>query len=108
MHFWDPQRWPYPWLDEVDVLRRRYVPGDLDPAGPYPDAVVFVEAGGGGGDPLAEVSWVEELAGARPAVAGIVAHAALERGADVLPAVRALAARPLVKGIRRNVQDEVD
>ena len=107
MHFWDPDRWHYPWLDEVAPLRRRYIPADVDPAGPYPDAVVFVEAGGGGGDPFAEVAWGEQLAGP-PAVAGIVAHAPLELGADVGPAVRRLAARPLVKGVRRNLQDEAD
>jgi len=108
MHFWDPDRWHYPWLDDVVPLRRRYLPGDLDPTGPYPDAVVFVEAGGGAGDAFAEVGWVEELAAGRPSVAGIVAHAPLELGADALPAVRRLAARPLVKGVRRNLQDEAD
>ena len=107
MHFWDPDRWHYPWLDGGSPLGRRYVPADVDSAGPVPDAVVFVEASGGGGDPFAEVEWVEGLAGP-PAVAGIVAHAPLETGTDVEPALRRLAARPLVKGVRRNLQDEAD
>ncbi|WP_027346585.1 amidohydrolase family protein [Hamadaea tsunoensis] len=107
MHFWDPARWHYPWLDDVVPLRRRFVPADLDPSGPLPDAVVFVEAGGGNGDPFAEVSWAEQLAGP-PVVAGIVAQVALELGAAARPAVRRLADRPLVKGVRRNLQDEAD
>ena len=64
-----------------------------------------MEAGGGGGDPFAEVAWVEQLAGP-PAVAGIVAHVPLELGTEAGPALRRLAARPLVKGVRRNIQDE--
>ena len=106
MHLWDPDRWDYPWLDEVPSLRRPYLPADVEV--PSPDAVVFVEAGGGGGDPLAEVAWVEELAAGWPALAGIVAHAPLERGADADTHVARLAARPLVKGVRRNLQDEAD
>ena len=108
VHFWNPDRWDYPWLDEFPTLRRPFLPSDLDTGGPTPDAVVFVEAGGGGGDPLAEVAWVEELATCRPGVAGIVAHAPLELGAEVAPFVRRLADRSLVKGIRRNVQDEAE
>jgi L-fuconolactonase len=108
VHFWNPDRWDYPWLDELPTLRRPFLPSDLDPDGPSPDAVIFVEASGGGGDPLVEVAWVEELATSRLAVAGIVAHAPLELGAEVAPILGRLADRPLVKGIRRNLQDEAD
>lgn len=108
MHFWNPDRWAYPWLDEVPSLRRPYLPTDLSTEGPYPDAVVFVEAGGGAGDGLAEVAWVEELAAEWPALAGIVAHAPLERGLDASSGVTRLAASELVKGIRRNLQGEDD
>ena len=42
VHFWDPDRWDYPWLDEVPPLRRPYLPADLLVDGPNPDGVVFV------------------------------------------------------------------
>ncbi len=108
VHFWDPDRWDYPWLDEVPALRRPYLPADLLADGPNPDGVVVVEAGGGSGDPLAEVAWVEDLATRWPAIVGVVAHAPLEQGADIAPLLQRLSERPLVKGIRRNLQDERD
>ncbi len=39
---------------------------------------------------------------------GIIAHAALERGESVRTDLAQLAANPLVKGIRRNLQGEAD
>lgn len=108
VHFWDPDRWDYPWLDDLPVIRRPFLPGDLFAGGRQPDAVVFVEAGGGNGDALAEVAWVEELADRWPAIVGVVAHAPLERADDAAHLLRRLAQRPLVKGVRRNLQDEAD
>ncbi|HLY53349.1 MAG TPA: hypothetical protein VKQ31_10100, partial [Steroidobacteraceae bacterium] len=31
-HFWDPSRRTYPWMgDELDAIRRRFGPDDLEP-----------------------------------------------------------------------------
>jgi L-fuconolactonase len=61
--------------------------------------VVFVEADCSGGD---EIGWVSALDD--PRIAGIVAHAPLERGPDVA----ALAAGERVVGVRRLLQGEPD
>jgi L-fuconolactonase len=98
VHFWNPDRWAYPWLDEVPALRRAYLPTDFATDAGALDGVIFVEAGGGGGDPLAEVGWVEDLASRWPALLAIVAHAPLESGAGAALHLRKLAGRPLVKG----------
>jgi L-fuconolactonase len=106
LHLWDPAEGSYPWLADLPMLRRAYGPTDFDPGGRELDAVVFVEAGRGAGDPLAEVTRVEEIAAGWPLLAGIVAHAPLEAGPRVAPLLDRLAEHSLVKGIRRNLQDE--
>lgn len=113
VHFWDPARLDYPWLAEVPPLRRAFLPEDLD-AGPYRfarqtyrlAAAVFVEAGGQGPAPTAEVDWIDELAQRWPLLRAIVAYAPLECGGDAAETVAALARHRLVTGVRRNVQDE--
>jgi L-fuconolactonase len=83
VHFWDPARFEYDWL--TGDLRRRFMPAD------YGDGeLIFVEADCR--DP-GEVEWAESL----DAAAGIVAF---------MDDVDALAKRPLVKGVRRVLQDE--
>jgi L-fuconolactonase len=110
LHVWDPGRLDYPWLGDVPALNRRFGPADLDLAGLGPDVrfagAVFVEAGRRDDLALAEVEWVEELAEQWPRLLGVVAHAPLERGADVDADLRALARQQRVRGVRRNFQDE--
>jgi L-fuconolactonase len=110
LHVWDPDRLDYPWLGDVPALDRRFGPADLDLAGLGPDltfaGAVFVEAGRRDGQALAEVEWVEGLATQWPHLLGVVAHASLERVADVDGELRALIKHPLVRGVRRNIQDE--
>jgi L-fuconolactonase len=108
VHFWDPAVQPYPWLDDIPALRGRRTPAEFRAAaGPVAVAkIVFVQCGAA--DALAEVAWIERLAGEEPRVAGIVAHAPLEQGEAAAPWLERLAARPLVKGVRRLLQDESD
>jgi len=104
LHLWDPDRLDYPWLAEVPPLLRAFGPEDLDPGGYQLTAAVFVEAGCR--DPIAEVEWVEEIAGRWPTLAAAVAYAPLERGAEVASRLAVLAKHHLVRGVRRNTQDE--
>ncbi len=67
---------------------------------------IFVESGCESAQGLAEVDWVSGLAKADPRLKGIVAHAPLEKGEGVRAELGALARRPLVKGVRRLLQDE--
>ena len=108
VHFWDPARLPYLWLAGVPALNRRHALEEFRAAcGPVAVAkMVFVQCGCA--DAEAEVRWVASLAQIDPRIRGIVAHAPLEKGAAVEPALAWLAAQPLVKGVRRLLQDERD
>jgi L-fuconolactonase len=81
IHFWDPGVLDYPWLP--DALRAPHLE--------FSGRAVVVEANARGD----ELSWLEGLA-----PEAIVAHAPLEDQPDL----EALAARPLVKGVRRLLQ----
>lgn len=109
VHFWDPRRLNYSWLGSVPTLNRSFQPADLTAASPVqPEAIVFVEAGRDPTQNVDEVRWIEELAARDPRVRGIVAHANLERGSTVLAELSALTKHPLVRGVRRLLQDESD
>ena len=103
VHFWDTGHLRYPWLEGSGLLNRPYLPRDYEEAiGPVAvERVVFVEAACAGGQEMAEVDWVSALAKQEGRIQGIVANAPVEKGDGVLPALEALAANPLVKGIRR-------
>jgi L-fuconolactonase len=106
VHFWDPDLLHYAWLDGLLALRRRFIPGALDYGRHDVTALVFVEANRRSGEALAEVEWVAGLAAAHPEIAAIVAHAPLELGDGARGALEALAAWPLVTGVRRLLQGE--
>lgn len=110
VHFWDPSRLEYPWLASVESLRRAFLPADLDQArgDVHLDAMVFVECDAAAAAAAAEVDFVEELAEDEPRIQAIVAHAPLELGDAVRPVLSGLRDRPLVKGVRRLLQDEPD
>jgi len=101
-HVWRPSALPYPWLDDVPALRRDVAPSDIDDAGGRIREWVFVEADADPRAAIDEVAWVSALDW--PGLRAIVAHAdlvddALERHLD------ALAAFPLVRGVRHPLQD---
>ena len=108
VHFWDPQNLDYPWLATVSALRRAYLPQEYanDSAGANVSKMIFVECGCNPKQTIEEVQWVSKLALSEQRLRGIVAGAALERGLDVDDELAALAQFPLVKGVRRNFEDE--
>jgi L-fuconolactonase len=110
VHFWDAQRLAYPWLAGVAALNRPFLPGDYAAAARPAAAgkLIFVESGCAAAAALEEVTWVSELAEREPRLRGIVAQAAVERGARVGDELALLAKNPLVKGVRRILQDETD
>ena len=104
VHFWNPHHLTYRWIEGNATLSRAYLPADYAAASqPSVVGIVFVEAGCASDENLREVEWVETL---DAPLMGIVAHAALENEAGREAALETLAARPLVKGVRRNYQDE--
>jgi len=110
VHFWDPARLPYPWLAGVPSLNRAFLPSDYAAQAllPHVAGLVFVECGCDPASSLEEARWVASLAAAEPRLHGIVARAAVERGAAVLEELTALSEIPLVVGIRRNLESEAD
>jgi predicted TIM-barrel fold metal-dependent hydrolase len=110
VHLWDPAQFRYPWLDELPALNRSFKPADFRAASSSADVskFIFVECGREPAQSLAEVDWVSNLAKDEPRLKGIVAHASLEGGEEARPELEILASRPLVKGVRRNLQSEPD
>ena len=110
VHFWDIARLRYPWLEHSALLNRPYLPRDYDEAvGPVNvEKIVVVEAACAEEQTRAEVDWVTALAKDEPRIQGIVANVPLEQGEAVLPRLEALAANPLVKGIRRFFSTQTD
>jgi len=110
VHLWDPERLRYPWLAGVPALNRSHRVEDYRRAcGQVAVAkFVFVQCECDAAQSQAEADWVTELAATEPRLGGIVAQAALESGLAVEPALARLAANPLVKGIRRLIQEEKD
>jgi len=108
VHFWNPQAFRYPWLDDLPVLNRAFLPETFSQAsaGAGVAKMVFVECGREVSESLQEVDWVSGLAKADPRLCAIVAHASLENGSAARAELDSLAGRPLVKGVRRLLQGE--
>jgi len=104
VHFWNTDHLNYDWLTGIDALNRSFLPSDYKSANGehIVDGIVFVEASAD--NPLEEVKWVETLDA--PPIKAIVANAALEEVTGREQLLESYASRPLVKGIRRNYQDE--
>src|SRR5688500_16974275 len=102
VHFWDPAALHYPWLADRPELRRPFLPADLRRVvGDAPvRRVVLVEANASEEEALDEV----RLAVSAPEVAGVVACARLDEPATLPARLDELCARPIVKGIRHNIQ----
>ncbi len=111
VHLYDVSRMSYAWLARAPKINRSYGLRDFDAArGPVEVArLVFVEVDVDPGQHLAEAEWVQGLAEQDRRVAGIVAHAPLEKGAAAVEAdLDRLAALPAVKGVRRLIESERD
>jgi L-fuconolactonase len=106
LHLWDPGRFRYPWLADLPSLDRAFEPAELDTGGHRLTGAVFVEAGRAAAQAGDEIRWIGQIAAGWPVLRGAVAHADLERGEEVAADLRRLAAVPLVRGVRRNLQDE--
>ncbi len=108
VHLWDPALLRYPWLKDLAALNKSFLVDDYMTAagGRKPDGIVFVQAGTAEEDFLAEAEWVASME--HPLIKGIVAGASIEEGEGVRGHLEALTKIPLVKGVRRLIQDEPD
>ncbi|MEA1673301.1 amidohydrolase family protein [Nitrospirillum sp. BR 11163] len=105
LHLWDPARLRYDWLSHVPSIAGPHTSAEWAALELPIEQAVFVQADCDPAQALDEVDWVAGLADRVP-VGGIVAFAPLEWGAGAQAVIDALAARPLVRGVRRSVQNE--
>lgn len=108
LHIWDPRLIRYPWIEGNDLLDRPYLPGDHAAAFSCVDVegMVFVQCDAEAAAYLDEVDWVTAQAAQEPRIKAIVAFSPLEKGRAVEVELAALKERPLVRGVRRLLQDE--
>ena len=106
VHFWDRSRLDYRWLEvEQSHLATDHLPPRLRAEGGDVDGLVFIQADCRDDQGFDEASWVHELAEQGAPVLAVVAHAPLET-ADAAQRLDQLTTLPLVRGIRRLLQDE--
>jgi L-fuconolactonase len=110
VHFYDTQRFTYPWLSTVPAIARSHLPTHFDRicGDVRVDKIVFAEVDIEDGRNIEEARFVVELAAADRRVQGIVACARLERGAAVAEELDALRELGKVRGIRRLIQTHSD
>ena len=106
VHFWDPDRLTYPWLDEVPTLNRAFTADDFAEYRPAPIEAIFVEAGRDERQAVDEIEWMRGEAKRNPWIRGAVAHVPLENRVEAADLIGRHAADPFIVGVRRNVQDE--
>lgn len=111
VHLWNPEQFRMPWLADIPRLNLPY--GLKDYHEQILDlpitAMVYVEVGVEPQDALREARHVVDLAREEPRLQAVVAAAPVERGAAVREHLESLVAiSPLIKGVRRNLQDEAE
>ena len=104
VHFWDPRRFTYPWLQELPELHRPRLPEHLAADASGLDKVVVIEADCSPAQAGAEAAWLQELALLEPRIGAVVAAVRLEDEAQLSRDLQKLAALPLVRGVRRSFQ----
>jgi L-fuconolactonase len=104
VHFWDPARMHYAWLDSAPTLRRAFRPEDIQTGSVDIAGMVFVEADRRPAESLAEAEWAMSLSSPSRPVLGVVAASALE-SPSAHTELEALGRKHDVKGVRRLLQD---
>jgi predicted TIM-barrel fold metal-dependent hydrolase len=111
VHLWELPQFPRPWLKTLPALNRPFGLADYQQQtrGLPITGMVYVETDVAPSHALLEAQWAVSLAQTDARLQGVVAAAPVERGLQVRPYLEALAALgPLVKGVRRNLQGELD
>ena len=108
LHLSDPSRISYPWINSAPALNRPFTIDDYREAcgDVEVEAMVFMEVDPNVDDRQEEIDFVCEVAETEPRLKGMVAQAPLEQGAAIRPELENLANNPLIKGVRRLLQDE--
>jgi L-fuconolactonase len=110
IHLLDQKRFDYSWALGAPKLKRDWTADDLAAyAKPYQiDGFVFVEVDVDMPQYLDEAEWVESLAAKDNRVKGCVACLPLEKGEAIEPEMARIAKLPVVRGVRRLIQNQPD
>jgi len=110
VHLYDVDRLSYGWLGHVPAINHTHLLAEFDAArGPVAvEKLVFAEVAVDTGMHIDEAAFVQEIADADPRLAGMIAHAPVEKGAAVEADLDALARFPALRGIRRLIEVERD
>jgi L-fuconolactonase len=110
VHCWDRTQIPYPWLEQFPAIGGRHGPAELhaEAGARFPSKILFVQGDCDRAYAFDEVRAAETLAETEPTIAGIVAFAPMDRGAETIAALDRLRARPLMRGVRHLIQGEDD
>ncbi|MGH8325938.1 MAG: amidohydrolase family protein [Steroidobacteraceae bacterium] len=105
-HFWDVKTLQYPWIERGSIHDRTYSPQDYQRAAAEVPVggIIFIECDAHASCSLREARWAQDLVAVDPRIQGVVAHVALTDNPNVSADLDALAALPLLKGIRDNIQ----
>jgi L-fuconolactonase len=110
VHLLDQKRFGYSWAKGAPKLARDWTPADLFAAASPHDieSFVFVEVDVDMPQYLEEGSWVQETASREPKLKGCVAALPLEKGLQLEAQIAQLAGLPVMRGIRRLIQNQSD
>ncbi len=110
VHLLNPERFGYAWTKGAPSLNRLVLPADFAAASApvKVESFVFVEVDVDYPQHLDEARWVAELAKADARLKGMVAALPLEKGNAIAGEVEELAAMPVVRGVRRLIQNQPD
>lgn len=104
-HFWNMDLLDYPWIESGSPFARNFLLEDYQrvSADAPIERMVFVECDAHARCSVAEAEWVAGLAEIDPRIQAIVARVPLHE-ADAMARLEAVAAMPLVRGVRDNIQ----
>jgi L-fuconolactonase len=110
VHLMDPGRFGYAWTKGAPSLKRQVRPADFTAAAApvVVDKFVFVEVDVDYPQHLDEARWVGEVAATDTRLKGMVAALPIEKGNAIAGEVEEIARNPLVRGVRRLIQNQPD
>ena len=110
VHLLDTAKFKYSWAAGAPKLGRDWTVADLEArAKPYSiESIVFVEVDVDMPQYLAEGEWVQSLADSDQRLKGCVACLPLEKGPAIEPEIARLAELPVMRGVRRLIQNQPD
>ncbi len=110
VHLLDTSKFKYGWASGAPKLGRDWTVHDLEVAAkPYViENMVFVEVDVDYPQHMDEAEWVQQLAASDSRLKGCVASLPLEQGAKLEADLEKLSSFPVVRGIRRLIQNKTD